>query len=66
MAIGNVGDSRAILCRKGRAVRLSHDDDPDDPSECARITAGGAKVIQNSHGTSQVVPFTVVLLLVRV
>lgn len=54
MVVANVGDSRAVLCRKGKAVRLSHDDDPDDSEEHQRIKKYGGRVLQNSQGISQV------------
>ena len=56
MVVANVGDSRAVLCRKGKAQRLSHDDDPDDPLEFVRVTRQGGKIVQNSQGISQVIP----------
>ena len=56
MVVANVGDSRAVLCRKGKAMRLSHDDDPDDPEEFLRVTKLGGKIVQNSQGISQVLP----------
>ena len=33
----NIGDSRAVLCRNGKAVPLSTDHKPDLPSEHNRI-----------------------------
>jgi serine/threonine protein phosphatase PrpC len=54
MVVANVGDSRAVLCRKGKAMRLSHDDDPDDPDESSRIKKFGGKIVQNSQGVMQV------------
>mmetsp|Transcript_3025 Transcript_3025/g.9421 ORF Transcript_3025/g.9421 Transcript_3025/m.9421 type:complete len:351 (-) Transcript_3025:449-1501(-) len=42
--IANAGDSRAVACRAGRAVALSHDHKPDAPTEEARITAAGGYV----------------------
>ncbi|KAL8607572.1 hypothetical protein ACOMHN_003491 [Nucella lapillus] len=54
LVVAHVGDSRAVLCRKGRALRLSHDDDPDDPKESERVLRVGGKIIQNSQGISQV------------
>ena len=39
--MANAGDSRAILCRKGKAVRLTRDHDPEDEAERDRIE--GAK-----------------------
>lgn len=42
LTTANAGDSRAVLCRKGRAVALSRDHKPMDEDERARIqNAGG-------------------------
>lgn len=44
----SVGDSRAVLCRKGGvAVSLSDDHKPENPTERARIEAGGGHVADN-------------------
>mmetsp|Transcript_80030 Transcript_80030/g.246838 ORF Transcript_80030/g.246838 Transcript_80030/m.246838 type:complete len:420 (+) Transcript_80030:451-1710(+) len=40
----NVGDSRALLCRDGRAVQLSLDHKPDREDEAERIEAAGGFV----------------------
>jgi len=40
----NVGDSRAVLSRKGRAVDLTRDHKPNDDREKSRIHAMGEKV----------------------
>ena len=41
--MANAGDSRAVLCRGGKAVTLSTDHKPAAPAERARILhAGGA------------------------
>ena len=40
----NVGDSRAVLSRRGRAVCLTRDHKPDAPDERARIEALGGAV----------------------
>ncbi|KAF2311806.1 hypothetical protein GH714_026815 [Hevea brasiliensis] len=45
IVVANCGDSRAILCRGGRAVPLSFDHKPDRPDELARIEAAGGRVI---------------------
>lgn len=43
----NVGDARAVLCRKGRAVRLTYDHKGSDPQEAKRITDAGGFVMNN-------------------
>jgi len=40
----NAGDSRAIMCRKGKVVELSHDHKPNEEIELARINAAGGTV----------------------
>jgi len=40
----NTGDSRAVLCRGGEAVALSHDHKPYNPIEKERIEAAGSHV----------------------
>ncbi|PON60002.1 Protein phosphatase 2C [Trema orientale] len=45
IVVANCGDSRAVLCRGGRAVPLSNDHKPDRPDERARIEAAGGRVI---------------------
>ncbi|KAJ8752952.1 hypothetical protein K2173_008687 [Erythroxylum novogranatense] len=42
--VANCGDSRAVLCRRGRPIALSFDHKPDRPDELARITAAGGRV----------------------
>lgn len=42
--LGNAGDSRAVLCQKGKAVPLSFDHKPSDPGELQRITNAGGWV----------------------
>ncbi|KAK9279949.1 hypothetical protein L1049_013633 [Liquidambar formosana] len=43
--VANCGDSRAVLCRNGKAVPLSSDHKPDRPDELLRIQAAGGRVI---------------------
>ncbi|XP_038883693.1 probable protein phosphatase 2C 75 isoform X2 [Benincasa hispida] len=43
--VANCGDSRAVLCRGGRAIPLSNDHKPDRNDELARIEAAGGRVI---------------------
>ncbi|XAR58953.1 Phosphoprotein phosphatase [Bertholletia excelsa] len=45
MVVANCGDSRAVLCRNGKAVPLSTDHKPDRPDELNRIQAAGGRVI---------------------
>ncbi|XP_047312968.1 protein phosphatase 2C 3-like [Impatiens glandulifera] len=45
IVIANCGDSRAVLCRDGRAVALSIDQKPDRPDELNRIESIGGRVI---------------------
>ena len=42
--VANAGDSRAVLCRNGRAIALSEDHKPNDPREKRRIEAAGGWV----------------------
>ncbi|KAG2494976.1 hypothetical protein HYH03_006909 [Edaphochlamys debaryana] len=50
----NAGDCRAVICRDGRALRLSRDHKPELPEERARIEAAGGRVA-NVRGTWRVV-----------
>ncbi|KAF6161175.1 hypothetical protein GIB67_007816 [Kingdonia uniflora] len=45
IVVANCGDSRAVLCRGGRAVPLSIDHKPDRPDELQRVQAAGGRVI---------------------
>lgn len=40
----NIGDSRGVLCRNGRAIDLTRDHKPNDDREKARILAMGEKI----------------------
>ena len=42
--VANAGDSRAIICRKGKGEGITHDHKPEDDTELARITAVGGLV----------------------
>jgi protein phosphatase 2C len=43
--VSHVGDSRAILCRKGSAIQLTLDHKADRPDEIERIRKAGGFVI---------------------
>ncbi|CAH1432487.1 unnamed protein product [Lactuca virosa] len=43
--VANCGDSRAVLCRNGKAIPLSTDHKPDRPDELNRIQAAGGRVL---------------------
>ncbi|XP_076890877.1 putative protein phosphatase 2C 24 isoform X1 [Bidens hawaiensis] len=45
IVIANCGDSRAVLCRNGKAVPLSNDHKPDRPDELNRIQDAGGRVL---------------------
>lgn len=44
MYAAHCGDSRAVLCRQGKAVRLTEDHKPNLPQERLRIQAAGGRV----------------------
>lgn len=46
IVVSNTGDSRAIVCREGRAVALSEDHKPEDPVEYRRIVGAGGGVVR--------------------
>ncbi|XP_067118068.1 protein phosphatase Mn(2+)-dependent 1K, partial [Osmerus mordax] len=50
LVVGSVGDSRALLCRKGRGLKLTHDHTPDRKDEKERIRQSGGLVTWNSLG----------------
>ena len=43
----NVGDARSVLCRNGRAVRLTYDHKGSDELEAKRITEKGGFLLNN-------------------
>ena len=49
LTVANAGDSRAVLCRGGRAVPLSVDHRPGLPAEAARIRAAGGAVCPDGY-----------------
>ncbi len=50
LVVANAGDCRAVLCRAGKAVALSVDHRPDNPSEKQRIESAGGTLLE--HGGS--------------
>eukprot|EP00933_Yihiella_yeosuensis_P036548 TRINITY_DN30317_c0_g1_i1.p1 TRINITY_DN30317_c0_g1~~TRINITY_DN30317_c0_g1_i1.p1 ORF type:complete len:463 (-),score=118.16 TRINITY_DN30317_c0_g1_i1:124-1512(-) len=48
LVVANAGDSRAVLCRNGKAVALSEDHKPMLPEEKARIEAAGGEIEEES------------------
>uniref|UniRef100_A0A3Q3WKD5 protein-serine/threonine phosphatase n=1 Tax=Mola mola TaxID=94237 RepID=A0A3Q3WKD5_MOLML len=54
LVVASVGDSRAMLCRKGRAAKLSKDHTPDREDERRRIQKFGGFVTWNSIGQANV------------
>lgn len=42
--VANAGDSRCVVCRKGKAVEMSLDHKPEDEEESNRIMKAGGKV----------------------
>lgn len=49
----NAGDSRAIMCRDGQPVELSHDHKPNDDRERRRIAAAGGTIEETPVGTGK-------------
>jgi len=45
----NVGDSRAILCRGNRAIRLTIDHKANDPEEAKRVQEAGGYIGRNQR-----------------
>jgi protein phosphatase PTC1 len=43
----NVGDARIVLCRNGRALRLSYDHKGSDENEGRRVAAAGGLILNN-------------------
>jgi protein phosphatase PTC1 len=50
--VANVGDTRAVLSKNGRAERLSYDHKGSDRAEVDRVRSGGGIVIENRVGGS--------------
>ncbi|XP_059210942.1 protein phosphatase 1K, mitochondrial [Centropristis striata] len=54
LVVASAGDSRAMLCRKGRAHKLTKDHTPDRKDERHRIQRFGGSVTWNSIGIANV------------
>ncbi|XP_062301273.1 protein phosphatase 1K, mitochondrial isoform X2 [Scomber scombrus] len=54
LVVGSAGDSRAMLCRKGKASMLTKDHTPDRKDERRRIQSFGGFVTWNSLGQANV------------
>eukprot|EP00931_Biecheleriopsis_adriatica_P073540 TRINITY_DN47801_c0_g1_i1.p1 TRINITY_DN47801_c0_g1~~TRINITY_DN47801_c0_g1_i1.p1 ORF type:complete len:489 (+),score=96.24 TRINITY_DN47801_c0_g1_i1:160-1467(+) len=54
LVCANAGDSRAVLCRAGKAIPLSEDHKPNDPREKRRIEKGGGYVENSAPGQYRV------------
>uniref|UniRef100_A0A7S4UBM0 PPM-type phosphatase domain-containing protein n=1 Tax=Alexandrium monilatum TaxID=311494 RepID=A0A7S4UBM0_9DINO len=50
IVVANAGDSRAVLCRSGRAIDMSEDHKPNLPGECARIENAGGCIVNQRFG----------------
>lgn len=49
--VGNVGDSRCVMCRGGKTIPMSYDHKPTNPPEQARIeSAGGSVALSRVNG----------------
>ena len=44
ISCANLGDTRAVLCRNGEVLEMSHDHKPTNPDETKRIERAGARV----------------------
>ncbi|XP_019717580.1 protein phosphatase Mn(2+)-dependent 1K [Hippocampus comes] len=54
LVVASVGDSRAMLCRKGKALKLTVDHTPERRDEKERIKRSGGFITWNSLGQSNV------------
>merc|ERR1719226_66676 len=52
IVVANAGDSRAVLCRRGKAIDLSEDHKPNLPTERNRIERAGGFVVERDVGRS--------------
>jgi len=46
IVVANAGDSRAVLCRRGKAINMSDDHKPNLPGETARIHRAGGSIME--------------------
>eukprot|EP00927_Polykrikos_kofoidii_P012746 TRINITY_DN1551_c0_g3_i1.p1 TRINITY_DN1551_c0_g3~~TRINITY_DN1551_c0_g3_i1.p1 ORF type:complete len:468 (-),score=76.58 TRINITY_DN1551_c0_g3_i1:44-1447(-) len=46
VVVANIGDSRTLLIRNGKAIPLSEDHKPENPKETTRIQNAGGKVVK--------------------
>ena len=54
MWLANVGDSRAVLCEAGRALRLTQDHTPELAGETERVEKVGSSPLPHLLGWGQV------------
>ncbi|KAM6972342.1 protein phosphatase Mn(2+)-dependent 1K [Aplochiton taeniatus] len=54
LVVGSVGDSRAMLCRRGKALKLTVDHTPERKDEKERVKKSGGFVTWNSLGQPHV------------
>ncbi|XP_067301585.1 protein phosphatase Mn(2+)-dependent 1K isoform X1 [Pseudorasbora parva] len=54
LVVGSVGDSRALLCRKGKVRKLTDDHTPERKDEKQRVRQSGGFVAWNSVGQANV------------
>mmetsp|Transcript_74435 Transcript_74435/g.210262 ORF Transcript_74435/g.210262 Transcript_74435/m.210262 type:complete len:416 (-) Transcript_74435:386-1633(-) len=50
LVVANAGDSRAVLCRGGKAIDMSEDHKPNLPRELVRIRKAGGQVFEKQVG----------------
>ena len=54
LAVAHVGDSRALLCRKASALRLTEDHEPESVKERERIEQCSGRITWSSVGRPRV------------
>jgi len=54
LVVGHVGDSRALLCRKDKAHKITEDHDPESESERRRIQKCQGRIVWSSVGRPRV------------